>query len=71
MLWEMKMINSVVLVIGLIALFGGIKNKLKYLIVIGAVLMAIGLFSAYVDYRTHGTGSIDNHRIPFIIDHMM
>ena len=49
------MINICLFVIGLIALFLGIKNKLKYLIVIGAVLMALGLFSAYVDYRTFGT----------------
>ena len=65
------MINICLLVIGLIALFFGIKDKLKYLIVIGAVLMAFGLFSAYVDYRTSGTWSIDNHRIPFTIDHMI
>ena len=65
------MINICLFVSGLIALFLGIKNKLKYLIVIGAVLMALGLFSAYVDYRTFGTWSIDNHRIPFTIDHMI
>ena len=40
------MINICLLAIGLIALFFGIKDKLKYLIVIGAVLMAFGLFSA-------------------------
>ncbi|MCQ2507607.1 MAG: hypothetical protein MJ097_02320 [Dorea sp.] len=65
------MLNLVLLAIGLIALFFGIKNKLKYLIVIGVILLAFGLFSAYVDYRTYGTWSIDNHRIPFTIDHMM
>ena len=65
------MINICLFVIGLIALFFGIKDKLKYLIVIGAVLMAFGLFSAYVDYRTSGTWSIDSHRIPFTIDHMI
>ena len=65
------MINICLLVIGLIALFFGIRDKLKYLIVIGTVLMALGLFSAYVDYRTFGIWSIDNHRIPFTIDHMI
>ena len=65
------MINICLLAIGLIALFFGIKDKLKYLIVIGAVLMALGLISAYVDYRTFGIWSIDNHRIPFTIDHMI
>ena len=65
------MINICLLAIGLIALFFGIKDKLKYLIVIGTVLMALGLFSAYVDYRTFGIWSIDNHRIPFTIDHMI
>ena len=65
------MINICLLVIGLIALFFGIKNKLKYLIVIGAVLMAFGLFSAYVDYIAFVTWSIDNHRIPVTIVHMI
>ena len=65
------MVNLVLLAIGLIIIFFGIKNKLKYLIVIGAILLALGLFSAYVDYNTYGTWSIDNHRIPFTIDHMV
>ena len=65
------MLNIVLFVIGLVALFFGLKYKLKYLLVIGAIFIAFGLLSAYVDYKTTGSWMIDNHRIPFVIDHMM
>lgn len=65
------MINIVLFLIGIIALFFGIKEKLKYLIVIGTGILVIALLSAYFDYKTTGTIGFNNNRVPFVIDKMM
>lgn len=65
-------LNIVFLLIGAAFVFYGVKNKLKFWIVIGGFLLCLSLISACIDYKMGGieNGVNDiNHRIPFIIDH--
>lgn len=66
-------INIVLLVLGVISLIYGMKNKLKLWMVIGAILICCGAVSAYVDYKTFGIdgGANPNSRLPFVMDHFM
>ena len=64
-------LNIVLLMIGALFLFYGIKQKLKFWIIIGLVVVCLGAVSAYVDYTTSGMDGINNSRVPFVIDHFM
>lgn len=64
-------LNIVLLILGILFLFYGIRKKLKFWVVVGAVLLCFGAVSAYVDYTVVGPNGINNSRIPFVIDHFM
>lgn len=60
-------LNIVLLIIGAMFLIYGIKNKLKFWIAAGALLVCLGAISAYVDFVAPGTDGINNSRVPFLI----
>lgn len=64
-------LNVILLLIGAAFLVYGIKNKTKFFIIAGAVLICFGLVSAGMDYVMDGAGGVDTHRLPFMIDGMM
>lgn len=64
-------LNIVLLMIGALFLFYGIKQKLKFWISIGVLIVCLGAISAYVDYTALGTDGINNSRVPFVTDHFM
>ena len=63
--------NIILILIGVAMLIYGIKNKTKFFIIVGAVLIGLGLISAGIDYAIGRTGEVDTHRVPFMIDNMM
>lgn len=65
-------LNIVLLVIGAAFLFYGLKKKLKFWTVIGAVVACLALASIGVDLMTTGsdTNAINN-RLSFVINSMM
>lgn len=63
------LLNIILLILGALFLFYGIKNQLKFWIVIGSLLLCFGAVSAIVDYCFPGTAEANNARIPFILDH--
>lgn len=65
------LLNIVLLMIGALFLFYGIKQKLKFRIIIGVLIVCLGAVSAYVDYMTSGMDGINNSRIPFVIGRFM
>lgn len=64
-------LNIVLLIIGALFLFYGIKQKLKFWISIGVLIVCLGAISAYVDYTASGMDGITNFRVPFVIDHFI
>lgn len=65
-------LNIVLVIIGLVLLLFGIKNKLKLWIVIGVILFVAGVISGIVDYKTAGTATgIDGGRVPMVVDNTM
>lgn len=64
-------LNLVLLMLGALFLLYGIKQKLKFWIIIGLLIVCLGAVSAYVDFAAAGTDGINNSRIPFAIDHFM
>lgn len=63
--------NIVLLMIGALFLFCGIRQKLKFWIIIGVLVICLGAVSASVDCMTSGMDGINNSRIPFVIGHFM
>lgn len=63
-------LNLVLLLIGAVFLVYGIRKKLKFWIVVGAVLLGLALASVGMDFLTGGavneTNDI-NYRLPFVI----
>jgi len=64
-------INIILMLIGAVLLIYGIKNKIKFFIIAGVVMIGLGLISLGIDYAMDGAGEVDTHRLPFIIDGMM
>lgn len=64
-------LNIVLLIIGALFLLYGIKQKLKFWIIIGALIVCLGAISAYVDYTASGMDGINDSRVPFVVDHFM
>lgn len=64
-------LNLVLLILGALFLLYGIKQKLNFWIVIGAVLLGLGAVSVCMDLTAAGTDGIDGHRLPFVIDRFM
>ncbi len=66
-------LNIVLILLGVISLVFGVKNKLKVWIVIGLILLGCGVVSACVDYATMGVedSANPNARLPFVLDHFM
>lgn len=65
------LLNIVLLMIGALFLFYDIKQKLKFWIIIGVLIVCLGAVSAYVDYTALGTDGINNSRVPFVIGRFM
>lgn len=61
-------LNILLLIVGALFLLYGIRNKLKFWIVIGLLLLCFAAVSAYVDYTASKMVGIANSRIPFVID---
>ncbi len=64
------MINIILLLIGIVLLIYGIKNRLRFFIIAGSVLLIFGMISIGIDYKM-GSGDLANSRVPFVIDGMM
>lgn len=64
------LINIFLLLIGIVLLLYGIKNKLRFFIIAGVVLLCFGMISIGIDYKM-GDGDFANGRVPFVIDGMM
>lgn len=64
-------LNIVLLIAGALFLFFGIKNKLKFWIVAGVLIVCLSAISAYMDFTAPGTDSINDSRVPFVIDHFI
>lgn len=60
-------LNIILMLIGAVALIYGIKNKTKFFIIAGAVLLGFGVISAGFDYFMGGADEVATHRLPFII----
>lgn len=65
--------NIAVLILGALALIYGIKQKIKFWIVVGAVLVGLGLASSAVDLMIPAgdTTNATNTRLPFVINSIM
>lgn len=61
-------LNFVLLMIGALFLLYGIKQKLKFWIIIGAVVICLGAVSACADFAATGADGINGSRVPFVID---
>lgn len=64
-------INIVLLILGAVFLVYGIKKKLTFWIVAGAVILCLGGVSLYMDFTMGGAGEAAGHRLPYVIDHFM
>lgn len=64
-------LNIVLLAVGALFLFYGIKNKLNFWIIIGLLVVGLGAVSAYVDCTASEMDGIHNSRVPFVIDHFI
>lgn len=67
-------LNIVLLLTGVISLLFGIRNKLKFWIAVGGILLCIGIFSVCIDIKMAGTENNTNdinYRIPFLINNFM
>lgn len=64
-------LNIALLVLGALFLYYGIKNKLKFWIIVGALVVGLGAVSVCVDCMASGTDGINSSRVPFVIDHIM
>lgn len=64
-------LNIALLVLGALFLYYGIKNKLKFWIIVGALVVGLGAVSVCVDRMASGTDGINSSRVPFVIDHIM
>lgn len=62
-------LNIALLIAGVLFLAYGIKNRLKFWIIIGLVVVLLGGVSACVDYASAADG-INNARVPFVIDRL-
>lgn len=62
-------LNILMILIGAVFLVYGIRKKLKFWIVVGAVILGLGAVSAGVDFFAAGNDTNDiNNRLPFVID---
>ena len=62
-------LNILVILIGAVFLAYGIQKKLKFWIVVGAVILGLGAVSAGVDFFAAGNDTNDiNNRLPFVIN---
>ena len=61
-------LNVVLLILGALFLFYGIRNKLKFWIIAGALLLCFGAVAAYVDYTVGAADGVDTSRLPFLLD---
>lgn len=64
------LVNIILLLIGIVIGFYGIKTRTKLFVIVGGALVCFSLISAGIDYKM-GMSSFDNHRLPFVIDGMM
>lgn len=64
-------LNVVLLLFGIASFIYGIKNKLKFWMVVGVILLFLGLISAGIDYKMAGAENSTNdinYRLPFLIN---
>lgn len=64
-------LNIILLLVGVVFLIYGIRNKLKFWIAIGAVVLCMGVVSVCVDRMLPGAENNVNQRLPVVITNTM
>lgn len=63
-------LNLILLVVGGLFLFYGIRKKLRFWIVVSVLILCLGVISIGVDYRLSADGNSINTRLPFVITNL-